>query len=410
MAPPFISSSLGPTKRLPFTKKVGVAVIRILSPPFFSLRIFCVMRESPRQLAKRSRSRPRSNSSCGESPSRSPGRKRTSRPLVLAVAVLWAILLVAAPFRFALEDPRALPTGPGARILFLAFAHMVATFEPVRVRRVGIGVLIGAAVGYLLGGALYSTANSHPGGETLLVLGTLASLGLGLVWGLSSPVAEVGGGRALDASSPTAVGSNQAVPKILDTSAIIDGRIQDVAESGFLEGIFIAPEFVLRELQIISDSPDPLKRTRGRRGLDILKRLRESSKIRLEIRDIKDAVAVAADERAIDARLVRAAKALGGALVTVDYNLNKVATLQGVAVLNINDLAGALKSILLPGEEIEITVQKEGKEPGQGIGYLEDGTMVIIDDAKSLMGRKARVIVTNLHQSSAGRMIFAKRI
>jgi uncharacterized protein YacL len=191
--------------------------------------------------------------------------------------------------------------------------------------------------------------------------------------------------------------------KILDTSAIIDGRIADICETGFLEGTFIIPQFVLYEIQHIADLQDPVKKTRGRRGLDILHKLQKQTQIKVKIVDVdyprlKD----------VDSKLIALAKSLQGKIVTNDFNLNKVAELQGINVLSINELATSLKPAILPGEQFTTKIVKEGKEFGQGIGYLDDGTMVVVDDAKKLIGKAVDVVVTSLLQTTSGRMIFGK--
>ena len=193
-------------------------------------------------------------------------------------------------------------------------------------------------------------------------------------------------------------------PKILDTSTIIDGRIADVCDSGFIEGTLIIPRFVLRELQNIADSADPLRRARGRRGLDMLNRIQESTdKVDVEIYE-----AELQDNEKVDTKLVEMAKRLDAKIITNDFNLNKVAQIDKVSVLNVNDLANAVKPAVLPDEQMIVKVMKEGKEPGQGIGYLDDGTMVVVDGGKSYMSREIRVVVTSVLQTAAGKMIFAK--
>ncbi|MGC1381771.1 MAG: PIN domain-containing protein [Candidatus Baltobacteraceae bacterium] len=191
--------------------------------------------------------------------------------------------------------------------------------------------------------------------------------------------------------------------KLVDTSAIVDGRIVEIVESGFLEGVLIVPRFVLRELQAISDSVDPLKRTRGRRGFDVLTKLQELSIFEISERDYDDMA-----PGNVDARLVRLAQELEAKLVTNDYNLNRVASVEGVDVLNVNELANAVKPVLLPGEELHLAVIREGKEFHQGIGYLDDGTMVVIEHGRRLIGEETDVIVTSVLQTVAGRMIFAR--
>lgn len=194
-----------------------------------------------------------------------------------------------------------------------------------------------------------------------------------------------------------------AQPKILDTSVIIDGRIADVWATGFLEGPLVIPTFVLQELQHIADSSDALKRNRGRRGLDILNKIRTDNRDNVHVIEIDYE-----DVAEVDSKLVRLAQQLNGCVVTNDFNLNKVCELQGVPVLNVNDLANAVKPILLPGEEITVSVIKEGKEYGQGVAYLDDGTMIVIEGGHDFIGSALEVMVTSVLQTSAGRMIFAK--
>ena len=190
--------------------------------------------------------------------------------------------------------------------------------------------------------------------------------------------------------------------KILDTSVIIDGRVPDVCDAGFIEGTLVAPQFILNELQHIADSSDPLKRTRGRRGLDILNRLQKNPQVQFEIVD-KDFPKI----KEVDSKLIALAKELDADVLTNDFNLNKVAQIQGVNVLNINQLANAVKPIVLPGESLSVTVAKQGKEKGQGVAYLEDGTMVVVEQGEPLLNKSIEVTVTSILQTPAGRMIFA---
>ena len=192
-------------------------------------------------------------------------------------------------------------------------------------------------------------------------------------------------------------------PKIVDTSVVIDGRITEIVESGFLEGPLVLPRFVLRELQLIADSLDSMKRARGRRGLEVLSKLQEYTTVEISERDYPDVVG-----GAVDAKLVRLAQELGGKLVTNDYNLNKVAHVEGVTVLNINELANAVKPVVLPGEELNVQVIREGKEQHQGVGYLDDGTMIVVENGRRLVGETVDVAVTSVLQTVAGRMIFAR--
>ncbi|MGA8943398.1 MAG: PIN/TRAM domain-containing protein [Thermoactinomyces sp.] len=191
--------------------------------------------------------------------------------------------------------------------------------------------------------------------------------------------------------------------KILDTSVIIDGRIADICRTGFLEGTLVIPSFVLEELQHIADSSDVLKRNRGRRGLDILNKIQKELDVNVLIYegDFEEV-------QEVDSKLVKLAKVLSGKVVTNDFNLNKVCELQGVSVLNINDLANAVKPVVLPGEEINVQVIKDGKEHNQGVAYLDDGTMIVIEGGRDYIGERIDVLVTSVLQTSAGRMIFAK--
>ena len=194
-----------------------------------------------------------------------------------------------------------------------------------------------------------------------------------------------------------------ASAKVVDTSCIIDGRIENLLETGFLEGQIIIPQFVLQELQLVADSANDQKRVRGRRGLDVLNRIKETYPERIQIHS-----ADYEDIATVDAKLVRFALDIDGILLTNDYNLSKVATVQKLPVLNINDLTHAVRPTYLPGDTIELKIRKEGKEPSQGIGYLDDGTMVVVEAGSSYVGGEARVIVTSALQTSAGRMIFAR--
>ncbi|MGO0121895.1 PIN/TRAM domain-containing protein [Desulfothermobacter acidiphilus] len=218
-------------------------------------------------------------------------------------------------------------------------------------------------------------------------------------WGLISSFPRPGKDKpGREPRTPVAV-------KLLDTSAIIDGRVVDLCVSGFLEGTLLVPIFVLEELQHIADSGDALRRNRGRRGLDMLNRIKKESSVRVQVCDqgIEEG-----ENLPVDAKLIRLAKKLGAKLITTDYNLHKVAELQGVKVLNLNELAQALRPVVLPGEEMLLHVVKDGKEPGQGVGYLEDGTMVVVEGGKKHIGQTIRVVVTSVLQTAAGRMIFAK--
>jgi len=254
-----------------------------------------------------------------------------------------------------------------------------------------------AAVLAAVGSAAIALSAQALGAAALDWLGRIPTLRSGAGVPPSAPVAS-----PISAGTP-GIDPGRANPKLLDTNVIIDGRIVDICETGFVEGILVVPQFVLRELQYIADSTDSLKRNRGRRGLDVLARLRKLPDLTLLVSD-RDFPLL----REVDAKLVALARETGARIVTNDFNLNKVAELSGVTVLNINQLANALKPVALPGELLRVSVIKEGKEANQGIAYLEDGTMVVVDNARRLIGRNLEVTVTSAIQTTAGRMIFAQ--
>ncbi len=193
--------------------------------------------------------------------------------------------------------------------------------------------------------------------------------------------------------------------KILDTSVIIDGRIADVCEAGFIDGTMVIPQFVLKELQMVADSGDSLKRNRGRRGLDILQRIQKMAGVDVSISDVDFP-----DVREVDLKLIELARTLQGKIITNDFNLNKVAQLRGVEVLNVNELANALKPVVLPGEIMKVFILKEGKEYNQGVAYLDDGTMVVVDNARKMISKTIDIVVTSVLQTTAGKMIFGRYI
>jgi len=193
--------------------------------------------------------------------------------------------------------------------------------------------------------------------------------------------------------------------KVLDTSVIIDGRIADVCEAGFVEGTLVVPQFVLKELQFVADSSDSLKRNRGRRGLDILQKMQKMSGVDVLVSDLDFP-----EVREVDLKLIEVARHLHGQIVTNDFNLNKVASLRGIGVLNLNELANALKPVVLPGEFMKVLVLKEGKEYNQGVAYLDDGTMVVVDNARKLIGKTIDIVVSSVLQTTAGKMIFGRHI
>jgi uncharacterized protein YacL len=214
-------------------------------------------------------------------------------------------------------------------------------------------------------------------------------------------------GSELKAGSPAGIPDEQSLAsepmKLLDTSVLIDGRIADVCEAHFLDGVLGVPQFVLHELQLVADSADSLKRQRGRRGLEVLQRMQKMPQVDLRILEQEPSQA---DD--VDHKLVELARRLGAKIVTNDFNLNKVATVQGLAVLNVNQLANALKPVVLPGEPMRVLILREGKEPNQGVAYLDDGTMVVVDGGRRLINKSVDIQVTSVHQTTAGKMIFGR--
>jgi uncharacterized protein YacL len=269
-----------------------------------------------------------------------------------------------------------------------------------------VGLIFGLVVAFLIGFALNAVQVPILNAVAPIVL-TLLFGYLGFQVGLKKRdelmgLFSRGGNKKKTVDEDNEKGSLQSL-KILDTSVIIDGRVADICQTGFLEGTIVIPQFVLEELQHIADSSDVLKRNRGRRGLDILNRIQKELAIKVEIYegDFEEI-------QEVDSKLVKLAKLTGGILVTNDFNLNKVCELQNVPVLNINDLANAVKPVVLPGEELTVQVIKDGKEYHQGVAYLDDGTMIVVEEGREYIGKRIEVLVTSVLQTSAGRMIFAK--
>lgn len=263
-----------------------------------------------------------------------------------------------------------------------------------------IGLVIGILLAILASIPLHGLAVEN-GYLSLLVTIMLAALGWTI--GVRKRDEVVSLFQKSNIGSPL-VGKNGGVSaKILDTSVIIDGRISDITKTGFIEGSLIVPSFVLAELQHIADSSDVLKRNRGRRGLDILNKIQKEPYVTVQILEHDYD-----DTHEVDAKLVKLAKELGAKVITNDFNLNKVCELHGVSVLNINELANAVKPVVLPGEELRVHVIKDGKEQGQGVAYLDDGTMIVVDGGRRYIGETIGVLVTSVLQTAAGRMIFAK--
>ncbi|HEX8633311.1 MAG TPA: PIN domain-containing protein [Pyrinomonadaceae bacterium] len=324
--------------------------------------------------------------------------------LILIRLVFTALLVAAGYVLHPIHDKPLLSAGVAALIAFA-----IIMFER-RIQRASLKTLIGAAVGSILGivgayliGSLITSQHSDAvpvGMKTFLTLAlTFLMAYIGLVVGAAK-------GDYLDLSALGGIFSDKSARrdfKILDTSVIIDGRIADIAEAGFLSGTIVIPQFILRELQQVADSPDSNKRQRGRRGLDMLNRLQTNNTLDIQVVDT-DFPAV----REVDLKLLELSKQLDAVVVTNDFNLNKVAQLHGVSILNINELANALKPVVLPGELMRVFILKEGKEYNQGVAYLDDGTMVVVDNARKMIGKNADISVTSVLQTTAGKMIFGR--
>jgi uncharacterized protein YacL len=282
----------------------------------------------------------------------------------------------------------------------IAFELRVRTLSLKRVLGAVAGSVVGIIAATLFCLILRTVPLSSSTSSALQILVLLVMMYMGLQVGASK-------GDLLNTVTLGTVSagdqSTRHSTKLLDTSVIIDGRIADIAEAGFLDGALIVPEFVLRELQMVADSTDGSKRQRGRRGLDMLQRMQTN--VALQIQIIPDDFP---SIREVDLKLLELAKKLEAKVVTNDFNLNKVAHLHHVEVLNINDLANALKPVVLPGEKMTVLIQKEGKEFSQGVGYLDDGTMVVVDHARRLIGKSVEISVTSVLQTASGKMIFGK--
>lgn len=287
-----------------------------------------------------------------------------------------------------------------------ALGIVLVVFE-VRLQKVNTSRLFGAAIGLTVG-ILAALMVSHLLSLTSVERYSVSYIQVAVLIFFAYLGSVVGATKG-KLMNPSALGSvisgetPQRGRKILDTSVIIDGRISDVCETGFVEGTLVIPQFVLRELQLVADSSDALKRNRGRRGLDILQRMRKMSSVQVQIVD-EDYPKV----RGVDMKLIELAKEFDAKIMTNDFNLNKVAQVQGVAVLNVNDLANSLKPVVLPGETMRVFILKEGKEYNQGIAYLDDGTMVVVDNARKMISKTIDIAVTSVLQTTAGRMIFGK--
>ena len=318
-----------------------------------------------------------------------------ARVLFLAAVAYSAIVL--RPFHSDWIPNAAL--GVGLASLLVAFEIRLKNASVTNMLGAMIGGAVGLAAAKTISAALFWANTSDQRIAFLHAFTLLALTYLGLLMG----------GRKGEWLEPTRlVGlfrstGPQRRYRILDTSVIIDGRVADICETGFLDGTLVVPQFVLKELQLVADSADSLKRNRGRRGLDILQKMQKMSGLDVMISDLDFP-----EVREVDLKLIELARALEGKIVTNDFNLNKVAQLRGVAVLNINELANSLKPVVLPGEIMKVFILKEGKEYNQGVAYLDDGTMVVVDNARKLIGKTIDVVVTSVLQTTAGKMIFGR--
>ena len=280
---------------------------------------------------------------------------------------------------------------------------IITYFQKIPAQNILSGV-IGLIVGLIIANLLAYSLSFIPfiGNYLPIILNVTLGL-LGITLGLSKRAESVNFYKKNIERFKKKDKNSQTQLKILDTSVIIDGRIADISQTDFLEGILIIPRFVLNELQAIADSSEPLKRNRGRRGLDVLNKINKihTNKIKIIGRDYTEL-------KTVDTKLIKLAKELDAKILTNDYNLNKLAQLENVTVLNINDLANALKSIILPGEELVTQIIKEGKESGQGVAYLDDGTMIVVENGMNNIGEKVKLTVTSILQTPAGRMIFGR--
>jgi len=322
---------------------------------------------------------------------------------IVVVRLIFAItltLVAVYSHPFGLGGPSAIAVGLAGAIGIIYFEH--------RLKAATLKRLIGAAIGSIMG-IVGASLISHMLTDTVFNISSLSFIKLFILFLMTYVGLVVGAnkGDMLNLSAMGGIFGGERPPKktykILDTSVVIDGRIADICETGFLDGTLVIPHFVLRELQQVADSADTLKRNRGRRGLDILQRIQKMAGINVQFVE-NDYPQV----REVDMKLIELAKELDAKIVTNDFNLNKVAQLRGVEVLNINELANALKPVYLPGETMKVFILKEGKEFNQGIAYLDDGTMVVVDNARKMIGKTVESSVTSVLQTTAGKMIFGR--
>jgi uncharacterized protein YacL len=301
------------------------------------------------------------------------------------------------PFRLGRELGAAAAFVLGAIFMILETRMRKTHFKVIW--SAGFGMLIGILLGWMIGSIYQSIVHTPEMAAFIRIFFLVIMPYFGLLIGIKKP-------EWLEPANLARLFREKSVGrshKILDTSVIIDGRIADLCDTAFIEGPLIVPQFVLKELQLVADSPDALKRQRGRRGLDVLDHLQKSSQITVLISDLDFP-----EIRDVDSKLIESAKALEAKIITNDFNLNKVARIHGIQVLNVNELANALRPVVLPGESMNVFILKEGKEKDQGVAYLDDGTMVVVDNSRRMIGQTIAITVTSVLQTTVGKMIFGR--
>jgi uncharacterized protein YacL len=301
------------------------------------------------------------------------------------------------PFRLSQNNGAVAAFGVG--LIFMVLETRIRKTQFKVLWSSGVGLLIGIFLGWMIGSIYQGVVHTESMAAFVRIFFLVIMPYIGILLGTRKPewfdpvvvarlFKEKGSGRSY---------------KLLDTSVIIDGRIADICDTAFVEGELVVPQFVLKELQLIADSPDSLKRQRGRRGLDVLNHLQKSSQVSVSVSDLDFP-----EIRDVDSKLLECAKALSAKVITNDFNLNKVARIHGIPVLNINELANALRPVVLPGESMTVFILKEGKERDQGVAYLDDGTMVVVDNSRRMIGQTISITVTSVLQTTVGKMIFGR--
>jgi uncharacterized protein YacL len=321
---------------------------------------------------------------------------------IILFRLIIVVLISAAGYFY---PPFALSRQGGA-ITGFVFGFLIILLE-IRVRRAqfriiwtaSFGTLLGVLVGWMLGSIYQAIVHTPEMASFIRIFFLVAFPYIGFLLGIKKPEwLEPGFFISFFRSK-----SEDRTYKLLDTSVVIDGRIVEVCDTGFIDGALVVPQFILKELQLVADSPDPLKRQRGRRGLEVLDRLQKTSQAKVVISELDFP-----EIKEVDSKLIECAKGLKAKIITNDFNLNKIAKLQGIEVLNINELANALRPVVLPGETMRVFILKEGKEKDQGVAYLDDGTMVVVDNARKMIGQTVDITVTSVLQTTVGKMIFGR--